>query len=887
MGLSCNIHFDRDNKIVGVTAPNGATSILYKDLLDYQQDSNSDVIENLSKKAGEYILRQNGASVVAYDNNVNRGEIDITSIEYSNVDDLNNVIQDLARHSDKSNKEIFVNIQQVRGVDSVNVYNTLIKNGFTPNTEFNSMELSRKPNSSITKPTELEKSKAVDMYSVVYTDAFIEDKGNWEKGDTILDLDVNGEPKSEDVINFLKKVRGSKPFSSIELSDIHNNFGNINISTLSELSSILKSSFTSNGVFAVNRKNLESSNLFTEQEISNILSDSKQIAKLKNISERLEYLSHSDKESDIELMNRNFSFGIDEDFATIELNNFLGLGKNKIDTGVKLEREIEKKLGGISDRVVFDKAVSSLGNEDFVDRYFSDAEFADRMFNKFSKLKPVYNYRENGLGEIVPKRETETAVNLKETLLVGLRSPLFFDNVKFLNMIDSDIWEENIDDVKGLLRGIEENLIQYNIDVIGLSELAGTKTQEDILDFVDDLSDFVQDVEDSSVQDDSIIAISEVIDSFFGRDLSESISFIEKTRNNEKITLFNLDSTKTELELFNERGLIEVSPKIYQKVDKLSSEDLIDTIYEVVVNNPELLDKNAYFGSLQYSYEKLKDLKNADIVKSNLRDFFRKQALTYEGIVNVNQTPLVSEMLAYKLIYGHQVNTREKIDVKDSFNSFETYNRGEYDYDYLTSEYLSDFNKMKLREKFNNTPLYNNVLSNIEVDNRGLRVKYDSMYFRQELKIHSRDNEDMRLLDEYASVSKDNVLKEVFAKEYEFEPTRDFYRNFYSNNPMELPLFRGGYSVVGDILFASDSTNDFIRVSEGVFEKREADNSDYFYTKIDVVSHPYFNVFTHIPSNRIELPKGNDNMTLSNIESNIVDFNKNNNIDSKIDECRG
>ena len=58
--------------------------------------------------------------------------------------------------------------------------------------------------------------------------------------------------------------------------------------------------------------------------------------------------------------------------------------------------------------------------------------------------------------------------------------------------MDNFIWETQGEEVKSLLREIEEKLIDYNIDVIGLSEQYDKKSKTKILDFIDNIYNFTE-----------------------------------------------------------------------------------------------------------------------------------------------------------------------------------------------------------------------------------------------------------------------------------------------------------------------------------------------------------------------------------------------------------
>lgn len=711
-----------------------------------------------------------------------------------------------------------------------------------------------------------------------------------------LELDTNGEPKLSSVLNYLKTQRnkGAK-LSNKEISELSNNMTSLSISTFEELYNELRSTFYRNGVFEVTKDNLDNSTLYTELETLDIMSNPVLQNNIKTFVEKIETQYLADDSNKLDDLLKTY-FHQEEDLV-VDTRRLVGIGKHEALNTYTVSQILADKLAEVTDRLEFENKVKEIPFPSIVSRFQSDVEFADSLYDRFSNTKVIPRMKTDKDG-LIRQFDITTKSTLKEVLKADIPTTTITDDLAFLVGVNSDIWEENLDAVKEILKKIELNLIPFNIDVVGLSETAEIKAQEEVLVFVDTLDRFVEDLNTTTVEENTVDNIATEIDKYFERVPKFVNTYEQLQGDNKNRTLVEVSSNLGELELFDKHSLIRTKEGYYHKVKVLEKEEAVyDLVYELVTKTPSLLPKEAYYPTAfdtddTFNLGKLTNPKNTSNIKRDIKRYITKEIYKHQEVVVSSDLTTLRKMTIYKMMFNHPVATirneayQEELKKADLFNG---------DYEYLTTDFVADFYNYQLTEKSKNSELYNNVLKHFAITEQGISIETRDTQAIQKIKLMSPSNALFKDLQQYILIAKDstlNLLKKDNPRRREIKSyPKEVHRKVLSNNSTILPLFKGEYNVSNDELLIKNTSDNFVRINKGVYEKVGTVNNTTVYTALPKYGNNGFSNY----SKTVGRPKKIDiskyrSKTISDAGSTVKStslYSKKDleNINKKIDEC--
>ena len=674
--------------------------------------------------------------------------------------------------------------------------------------------------------------------------------------------DSNGEPHLKDVLVMDNIMRNWKAaVTPAEIYKLSNNFGNV-VGSMEELYQEINRTFFPSGYFQINPDLLMESKLYSKGEAITLLNHPEVQRNVQRLFEavRKEYMSNN-----IYLENTLDNSKFSEELVQYK-DEVDDLGKVQKEDPIEVENYFKENLAGVKDRQLFNNIVSNLKEyPQFVNRFENDLGFAEMVFNKYSNMTKIVRLQDIK-DEVRVRRKGATFSKMFETLKHSEKGLEIGQDAAFLKRLDKFVWDSNAKEVVGMLRDIEEKFVDYNIDVIGLSEQYYKKSKEDILNFVENLYNFTEKLKSNDYVTEDIEKLSEDIDTFFGRDnVGVDAKYEKVSENNRNKTLVELSSEKSDLELFEQQRLIKTSDGYYQKVNvKDTLEEAYDDAVSVIINNPNVIN-NYFLKSLPFfkngMFNRLEVQKpeNVEMVKEAFREFIRKESNKLNDPSLKNRTETAQKWTIYKLMNKNPLNTEKMPNFASEALKYQKY-RGNYHY--LTNNFHADFQNYILKNKFNNTSLYNNVLKYFEVNENGIHLNTNNPLIKERIKNSYIQDEMFEHLKQYALLSKHPSMQDLFEYEEDIDNNNsmiELERYYYSNNFSQMKSFKGDYRVNGDILVANNVSDNFIRVKEGLFEKMGDMNGNSVYARQTIMENPNLNNYEYSlqrPSVDMELARG-------------------------------
>ena len=295
--------------------------------------------------------------------------------------------------------------------------------------------------------------------------------------------------------------------------------------------------------------------------------------------------------------------------------------------------------------------------------------YKEQLFQEMQGYKKAEVFMEVD-GEIVQAKNTNTAVILP---LVAKQ----IDDIEDINKLqqyDLEILQANQEDTVKILKGIETDLIAQGIDVAGLAD---KEIDADLMSFLGELEVFIN---NPTVENTK--AFVDVYDAYFEKDLSPKTEIIKAQETDRDFV--KLNTNLSEEQVYEQQGLIKVKDGLYIRTNKQ--------------------DLNTLYSSLETYTEKYpKD--------TNLKEYVQTQIATSD----FKNSDKAEAVYLYKM-YFDITTTNEKEAVKTNANFTGNY-------EYLTTEFVSDFYIEMLKEREKNSEIYKNFYSNFDINENGIYLK--------------------------------------------------------------------------------------------------------------------------------------------------------------------
>ena len=407
------------------------------------------------------------------------------------------------------------------------------------------------------------------------------------------------------------------------------------------------------------------------------------------------------------------------------------------------------------------KLINDLPYQGIIDRFNSDEVFR-RDLTKLALDS-----------HIIPVEQDNTKLvdTLINTVDVSQLDEVEASTNRIQEMQDKDLIIEEYD-------SLQDSLINAGLDLQIEEYDLSTKSLQELKDFSNTLNTFVTEMNFSNT-----VKLAETIENFVPQQNQKLV--LLPNYNRPTSTLRYLDTKKSEIDNFNDKSLVKISDNVYQKVKNTYD---LDILYQT------LLKKSERDGS--------------ELTIDELRDMVQEKADTLPK----SDMETKEKIIIYKMLYNIPINYPSN---KVSSNSVS-------DVDYISNQFVSDFNKERLKNKKENTPAYNNFYRFFTVDHKGIRPVNNSVYTQDFIRT-GMTNE----IEGISAKLKTDLIDYMKLSKYpgsfpiiENIDIVDSSRIMAQQDPYSVPKAEGNYQIVSEteILAYSDGRQ-FLRVEDQVYEK--------------------------------------------------------------------
>jgi len=352
--------------------------------------------------------------------------------------------------------------------------------------------------------------------------------------------------------------------------------------------------------------------------------------------------------------------------------------------------------------------------------------------------------------------------------------------VKITNISDETLLE-NPQETYRTLSNIENEALKMGIDVIGIKDQADNPTLKPFLNALGG-------VMENPVQE-NLATFSKLYSEFFPSQIQETKA-IKQPDDRDYIYL---RTALSEGEVFNQIGAIKKAENVYVQVNDKTLEELYDIA--------------SYY--------------NANLTRQENQ----RQALRIES----SERETAEKINLFKTILGFDGLNE---GISEGIN--ETAFTGNYEY--LTNDFVAEFNIKSLREKKKNSPMWLNFYSNFEINEQGINLKYTDDLTLSTVEELADEN-----LRQYSLISKQmpNLNQTTLDENPDISQKE---RDFYVNNPQTAPLMQSPTIVDSETLI-SDSQDRFTKRQDGSFWENVFTQNGKSLFKRQMVNKSQYNTF--------------------------------------------
>lgn len=659
-----------------------------------------------------------------------------------------------------------------------------------------------------------DRSEALDLWTTAYTDDFIEYFGDFDEEPNVQDVVVYIEDQTKGALNKLDKLSIFKSFLSSGLSSFKN------------FSSKLKQSFIEDNRIVFDRDRLVEGDLFSNLEIDNILQNQDVRDDIKDTLLKMEV-----PERDIVVIQEDAVKLTNLDDLQL-LGNFSKFNNYEID-------KIFREAGALSDNVDdFLAKVSESELDSLVTQLESSQDVLDRIFNEYKDYVPAPIYHIQN-GDLVEGSSTSLQKYV-QVLEVDNNNDTIYNTIQVLASTSPEMWVGNKDDIKDVVKSVEKMAIDFGIDIIGLSDLVYSGSRDEVMNILTDVANVTSKLRYRDISPTQLGAEMPNIIEFNDRNL-ESISYVKNNTDAESI--IHLDTSLSEEYLFNEFSLVKVGDNLFQRVNKEdNTKQMVEGTLELAKAGYSNIPSYMFYPSGidsegKLSQELLNRPTNQDNLISNMYSYLNNLVVMRHNNASSDVDSLI-QLELYKVLYGVDPSVKNFERIASNFNEFNGNS------EYLTSDFLIDFNKEMLKQKFEDTPLYNDLLSYFYIDLEGIKSVRNDVAFTESVNFTFKDSTLGNSIKNYSILSKNPNISRIFVAEYSV-PTTQSTRDTYVNNPELVDVFEEEYYVNDEVLVTKHYDKDFLKVNGEdslLFEKIDTKVGLGVYKPLPSISGNVFNL---------------------------------------------
>lgn len=662
--------------------------------------------------------------------------------------------------------------------------------------------------------------RALQVWAKAYTPDFLSYYGHWNNPTPgeMFNTDPNGEPLLDDVLSYMKRqTYFADPLTAQDVKDVRDFLLSTDgVYTAQSLSNIILHYFYVDGSLILNEQNLRRSGLYNETEISRILSDPSVLNEVSTSMRKL--LDYSNNEHDRE--KDNYFMSIDYQYGPIVYKKgvFNQFGKKVPYNPSELYYAMRKTVAGIKKFSEFSSAFESLRNSypELVEKFVSDKEFAESMFDEFSSTNKIPVINIEGDDVVEGKRRSLSKLQDLSYYNPGKIEFLRARISAYLNRVNADTES----DLRSMIWDIEEACTWFGIDIIGASETYdGTEESLNKIDnLMLDLDIYVARHNDVNYAP----TLASSIDDVLGDSTDYYFGLLPEYMDN--LNIVYSESNIDPVEAFEKHSLLKVGDNLYQRISK----DDLNEMYQI----------------------------STVLAKHNLTHFstkiypescFKNGVLDKEKVRNVDNNTLMDSIKKYVRSFMDSQNTEDMIMTRMAFGHPAVLDIPYVDVDREYSRYMNkkqdsenplslfDLYQSYLDNKLHKTKLYDNAYKYLDFKpGPSLGLISDDPDILKSIEL-SLSGKDRLMLFDYSMTSTDPSLSELFYLEkYDSSYAgNDFEHYFYTRHPYLLKEKSGPNIVEQDgVITAEGIYDNFIRVGNKIWSKVSESSSGSIYQNL-------------------------------------------------------
>ena len=573
----------------------------------------------------------------------------------------------------------------------------------------------------------------------------------------------------------LKFVSANSSFrKSLDLSEVReikDIMDKNSFSTLSSFSKTLNGIFRPDGITELNTRKAYESGLYDLEGLSEV--------NLDDIDDLLDKIDGTLSRADIYVTPSS-----DTSANFIDTSKRTILGTPEFISQEEIEEEIISKVESTRDVSEISSLINNLPYSSFAEKFNSNESFKEQILKNIGAYTKVDTlFIED---DIATKKNLTYFNNLRRSVKRDNDVKSLLADVEYLEEIDDNVWAENQEEVKEVLKEIEERQFDENgIDVFGLSKFSSNKKL--VLDTLNSLGLMIE-----KPTNENIFAFSEKFVELVPQPSSTVSEIIPESLEPFSNNVFKVHSTLSETELFRDHGLVKVGENLYHKVDLGKRSDLYEQLYQ----------KAKEEGSPIY-------LKSED-KREGLREL--------EQYVMLQDSPLEKDVkeehILNKLIFNHP-------KIQDT-NDYSQLSDITTDPEYLVGGFPTDFSDYIVTEKQKDSQLYRSTLSKFRVGQAGIYLtspvsSIEGIDFQKEL-------------EDYIRLSKDQSMKYLLpARPTNLKQDAELKA---INDPLSVPVYSRQYSVDNGLLVTESIPNNNIRFYGKTYSKVAEDTKNSIFKQV-------------------------------------------------------
>lgn len=352
--------------------------------------------------------------------------------------------------------------------------------------------------------------------------------------------------------------------------------------------------------------------------------------------------------------------------------------------------------------------------------------------------------------------------------------------IKITNISDETLLE-NPQETYRALSNIENEALKMGVDVIGIKDQADNPSLKPFLNALGGVME--------NPIEENLATFSKLYSEFFPNQIQETRAIRQP---NDRDYIY-LRTALSEGEVFNQIGAIKKSENVYVQVNDKTLEEL----YQIAsYYNPSLTQQEN-----------------------------QRQALRIES----PQRETAEKINLFKTILGFE-------GVSDATNDVASDAVFTGNYEYLTNDFVAEFNIKSLREKKKNSPMWLNFYSNFEINEQGINLKYTDDLTLSTVEELADEN-----LRQYSLISKQmpNLTQATLDENPDISQKE---RDYYINNPQMAPLMQSATIVDSETLI-SDSQERFTKRQDGSLWENVFTQNGKSLFKRQMVNKSQYNTF--------------------------------------------